>query len=396
MTGAVSSWLFPMRSIFPDLITDEDLVLLERYDEDLTKVVAELPRHSSVTDNEFLRIKATLGGLGYGGIDVPSALGGLGRSSLVQMLVQFVSGYHDIDFRDIAHIAHGRMILTNGSSEQQRLWLPRILKGDLVGIASTEKHGGTTLDSIRTKATKVGDGRWSLSGEKFWISRLSESCVFVVFFKTENHTQVSAALIDALSQGITWEKFDSIGLHGWSWGRLQFENVTFNETDFLAPENDGLSVFRNHFLYYRPMIAATALGGAAAVFDNVVNQIQAKIDSHTIRECKDSTLEALARSYVTIHSSLLSAMVAQKLVSAGAPLASAWSRAVKAHSVDNAYRIVSDLASLAGARSYQTHDKLNKVQRDLQGFLYADGIHDALYRAAGRSLLERERSSASI
>ncbi|HKM78866.1 MAG TPA: acyl-CoA dehydrogenase [Candidatus Bathyarchaeia archaeon] len=384
-----------MRPIFSDLITDEDLVLLERYDEDLTKVVTELPSHSSGTGSDLLRYKSTLAGLGYGGIDVPSALGGSGRSSLVQMLVQFVSGYHDVDFRDIAHIAHGRMILTNGSSEQQRRWLPRILNGDLIGIASTEKHGGTTLDSITTRAIKIGDGSWSLSGEKFWISRLSESCAFVVFFKTENHTQVSAAIIDAQSQGITREKFDSIGLHGWSWGRLQFENVRFNETDFLAQENDGLSVFRKHFLYYRPMIAATALGGAAAVFDNVVSQIQQKIGSRTIQDCRDSTLETLARSYIAIHSSLLSAMMAQKLVSVDAPLASTWSRAVKAHSVDTAYRAVSDLTILAGASSYQAHDRLSKVQRDLQGLLFADGIHDALYRAAGRSLLKHVHSNVS-
>ncbi|HKM77813.1 MAG TPA: acyl-CoA dehydrogenase family protein [Candidatus Bathyarchaeia archaeon] len=381
-----------MRSTFPDLITDEDFVLLERYEEDLARVVAELPNHSSLTCTDLLHVKAKLAALGYGGIDVPSALGGLGRSSLVQMLVQFVSGYQDMDFRDIAHIAHGRIVLRKGSSDQQSRWLPRILKGDLVGIAATEKHGGTTLDSITTKATKISDDRWLLSGEKFWISRLSESRAFVVFFKTENHTQVSAALIDAQSQGITWEDFDPIGLHGWSWGRLHFEDVPFSEADFLGRENEGLDVFRDHFLYYRPMIAATALGGAAAVFDNVVSQIQEKISSHTIENCRDSTLETLARSYVTLHSSLLSAITAQKLVSVGAPLASAWSRAVKAHSVDTACRLVSDLAILAGARSYQAHDKLNKVQRDLQGFLYADGIHDALYRAAGRSLLSSQNN----
>jgi len=381
--------------MFPDLITEEDFVLLERYDEDLAKVVAEWSSHSSKTDVDLLRAKARLAALGYGGIDVPSAQGGLGRSSLVQMLVQFVSGYHDTDFRDIAHVAHGRMVLRKGSSEQQSHWLPRILKGDLIGIAATEKHGGTNLDSIKTKATKSNDDRWLLSGEKFWISRLSESRAFVVFFKTENNTQVSAALIDAQSQGITWEKFDSIGLHGWSWGRLRFENVPFSGADFLGGENEGLTVFRDHFLYYRPMVAATALGGAAGVFDTVVSQIQAKIDSHTISDCKDSTLETLARSYVAIHSSLLSAITCQKLVSVDAPLASVWSRAVKAHSVDTAYRLVSDLAILAGARSYQAHDKLGKVQRDLQGFLYADGIHDALYRAAGRYLLERGHSSAS-
>lgn len=369
--------------------------MLSRHDaqEDLAKVVAELPSYSSITGGNILRAKARLAALGYGGIDVPSALGGLGRSNLAQMLVQFVAGYHDTDFRDIAHVAHGRMILRKGSSEQQSRWLPRILKGDLVGIAATEKHGGTTLDSITTKAMKISDDRWLLSGEKFWISRITESSVFVVFFKTENQTRISAALIDAQSPGITNEKCDPIGLRGWSWGRLHFEKCPFSQTDFLGAENEGLDVFRDHFLYYRPMVAATALGGAAAVFDTVRRQIKEKISSGMIRDCRDSALETLARSYVTIHSSLLSALMAQKLVSAGVTQASVWSRVVKAQSIDAACRVVSDLAILAGARSYQADDKINKVQRDLHGFLYADGVHDALYRAAGRSLLNSQNNS---
>jgi alkylation response protein AidB-like acyl-CoA dehydrogenase len=279
------------------------------------------------------------------------------------------------------------MILRNGSSEQQNLWLPKILRGALIGIAVTEKQGGTTLDSITASATKNSDGRWLLSGEKIWISRLDESAAFVVFFKTEKHTQISAALIDAGAQGVIRDRLKSTGLNGWSWGLLRFENVPFENDDFLGRVNDGIGVFRDHFLYYRPMIAACALGGAAAVFDNLVDQIKEKMSSGILKDCRDSTLETLARSYIMIQSSFLSAMTGQKLVSVGAPEASIWSRTVKAYSVDTAYRVVSDMAVLAGARSYQTPDKVNKVQRDLQGLLFADGIHDALYRAAGRSLL---------
>ena len=33
--------------------------------------------------------------------------------------------------------------------------------------------------------------------------------------------------------------------------------------------------------------------------------------------------------------------------------------------------------------------KLAKARRDLNGLLYADGIHDSLYRAVGRALIIR-------
>jgi len=383
---SLSKWLLPIRSTFSGLITDEDFGLVERYDEDLTKL-SELANRNPIAGRDLLHLKAKLASLGYGGIDVPSSLGGSGRSSLVQMLIQFVSGYYDVDFRDVAHVAHGRMILRKGSPEQQRQWMPRILRGDLIGIAVTEKNGGTTLDSIQTRATKNNDGTWLLSGQKMWISRVNEASAFVVFFKTENNASVSAALINAQTRGITREQFKPTGLNGWSWGLLRFENILFTQADFLGEENQGIDLFREHFLYYRPMVAACALGGAAAVFDNVVKQVREKIDSRTIANCRDSTLEILARDYMAIHSSFLSAMTAQKLISEESPIATIWSRGVKAHGVDAAYRSVSELVVLAGARSYQILDKANKVQRDLQGLLFADGIHDALYRAAGRSLL---------
>jgi hypothetical protein len=44
------------------------------------------------------------------------------------------------------------------------------------------------------------------------------------------------------------------------------------------------------------------------------------------------------------------------------------------------------VALLSDAADFTAGSPLAKIRRDLKGVLYADGIHDSLYRAAGRIL----------
>jgi hypothetical protein len=48
---------------------------------------------------------------------------------------------------------------------------------------------------------------------------------------------------------------------------------------------------------------------------------------------------------------------------------------------------VADLAPLIGANGFQRNHPVAKARADLTGLLYADGIHDSLYRSGGVTLL---------
>ena len=79
-------------------------------------------------------------------------------------------------------------------------------------------------------------------------------------------------------------------------------------------------------------------------------------------------------------------MTAQRLSQADDDKAELWGCAAKAHGVDIAYAAASELALLAGAPGFAADSQLAKARRDLNGLPYADGIHDSLYRAVGRTL----------
>ena len=73
-----------------------------------------------------------------------------------------------------------------------------------------------------------------------------------------------------------------------------------------------------------------------------------------------------------------------------------WGCAAKAHGVDVAYAATADLSLLVGAPGFAAASRLAKARRDLSGLLYADGIHDSLYRATGRTLITNLTAGALL
>ena len=57
---------------------------------------------------------------------------------------------------------------------------------------------------------------------------------------------------------------------------------------------------------------------------------------------------------------------------------------MKAHGIDTAHQAAAELGLLLGAAGYRADTPIAKTRRDLEGLLIADGIHDSLYRSAGK------------
>jgi len=376
----VETWLEPMRPILTTWVQPKDWQLLSNFERSFHEIAQDKSRRHPLQAKSLLASE-------HGMLDVDRNLGGMGRSPLVQAFVQFICGYHDLDYRDVAHVGHGRMIIQHGTQKQQRLWLPRLASGSLVGIAATEAHGGSKIQAIRTTAKKFGD-KHLLIGEKVYISRITEAAVFVVFFKFEGDETLSAALIDLSRKGVSTEMWEPMGLRGWSWGKVTFDDAPFTELEVLGAHGQGTAIFKEHFVYYRPMVAMTTLGVAAAVLDQTMNHINQRRARKDISEPRDTCLETVGHYYAAINAGILSALCAIVQNIENSPNSSLWSRMTKAWSVEQAYYAVSELALLMGATGFRSDHFVTKALGDLRGFLFADGIQDGLKRSVGRTLME--------
>jgi alkylation response protein AidB-like acyl-CoA dehydrogenase len=78
----------------------------------------------------------------------------------------------------------------------------------------------------------------------------------------------------------------------------------------------------------------------------------------------------------------------------GGSRAEIWGCAIKAFADAATSAAVSELSLLAGAAGWVVGSPLEKAVRDLRALQYADGIHDSLYRSAGRAQVRAVQETA--
>lgn len=280
-----------------------------------------------------------------------------GEPSAFQLLAQFICGYRDIDLRDATGLGHGQLIARHGSASARQRWIPRLRDGELAGIAVTEPHGGSRPRVGHTHAVQGPHGSWLISGRKTWISRLTEAAVFVVFFRAP-HGQLTAAAIDATDPGLHRKLLQPAGLTGWTWGILDLHSVRVQRENVLHGE--GMVLLRQHLAHYRPLVTATALAGAAAVFDTVTTTLAARQRTGDLPRLRDSALVTIGRTHAQLVTALIGAIVTAHLADTEHHQAESWGPAMKAYGVDIANQTTAELGLLLGAAGFRADSPIAK------------------------------------
>lgn len=385
--NALRRWLEPLRAALPELDTTA-WDLLGHLDAHLHQFAGGLPAGQTDRSAWLLDVRQQLASAGYTMLTIPGSLGGMDRPAVLQCLAQFVCGLHDLDLRDATGLGHGALVTHAANLAVRDRWLARLAHGHLVGIAATERCGGSRIREITTRVTLSRGGRWLISGEKIWVSRLTEAAGLVVFFRDPDG-RISAAIIDATAPGLERKLIRPAGLAGWTWGILRLRQVSVDpRTDLIGQPGRGLDVFRDHFTRFRPLVTATALGAAAGVHTMVANTLYARVRVGALPHIRDNALITLGHTHAEITAALLSALTTTRIAAAGHPQADLWARVGKAYGVAAACRSVDELIPLVGAAGFAAASPLIKARGDLAGLRYADGIHDSLYRSGGKTILQ--------
>ena len=176
MTGEATAtrWLEPLRAAVSEL-TEPDLAQLCRFEHALRGLLAGYPVNAGLEDQirsrHLRQIRRGLAEAGHLALAVPARDGGGGRPAVMQALLQFICGYHDVDLRDSSGLGHGRLVAEHATPQVRDRWLPVLLAGAVPGIAITEPCGGSQVHATQTTATPARGGTWAVSGTKTWISR---------------------------------------------------------------------------------------------------------------------------------------------------------------------------------------------------------------------------------
>ncbi len=179
-----------------------------------------------------------LAALGCFGPTVPAEYGGAGLDSISYGLMCQELERGDSGLRSFASVQSSLVmypILTFGSADQKRHWLPRLARGEAIGcFGLTEPDYGSNPGGMITRARPV-DGGFVLNGTKRWITNGSIADVAVVWAKCagdDGRDQIRGFLVEKERPG-----FSRPLMHGkWSL-RASITSELIFEDCFVPAEN---------------------------------------------------------------------------------------------------------------------------------------------------------------
>jgi isovaleryl-CoA dehydrogenase len=215
-----------------------------------------------------------MGALGLHGITVEESYGGTGLSYLAHCIAMEEISRASASV-GLSYGAHSNLcvnqIRRNGTEDQKRRYLPKLLSGEHIGaLAMSEVGSGSDVVSMRLRADKKDD-RYILNGTKMWITNGACASTLVVYGKTDPNAGahgITAFLVESEFKGFRpGQKLDKLGMRGSPTSELLFEDCEVPEENVLGQVNHGVEVLMSGLDYERVVLAAGPLGIMQACLD---------------------------------------------------------------------------------------------------------------------------------
>lgn len=218
------------------------------------------------------------GELGLLCMQIPEEYGGAGAADRLFNVVMIEEGAAagDSGFSAGASVHSdivANYILNFGSEEQKRKWLPKMVRGEIVGaIAMTEPAAGSDLQAVRTSAVGKGD-RYLINGSKTFITNGHLSDLVIVVAKTsstgEGSKDISLIVVEAGAPGFAKGKpLKKIGMHAQDTCELFFDNVWVPKANRLGPEEGmGFGMLMRELAWERLVCATSCIASCESVLE---------------------------------------------------------------------------------------------------------------------------------
>ena len=140
--------------------------------------------------------------MGIFGLMIPEEYGGLGESLLTYALCveEIARGWMSVSGIVNTHFIVAYMIMQHGTEEQKQKYLPRMATGEVRGAFSmSEPHCGSDVSAITSKAVPDGDGGYTLTGQKMWLTNGGSSTLVAVLVRSDADADEGASVYKKMS-----------------------------------------------------------------------------------------------------------------------------------------------------------------------------------------------------
>jgi short-chain 2-methylacyl-CoA dehydrogenase len=211
-----------------------------------------------------------MGKLGLFGLTAPEEYGGAGGdlTSLCVAIEEIGRVDQSMGITLEAAVGLGvNPILSFGSEEQKRRWLPELVAGQaLAGFGLTEPEAGSDAGATRTRAELV-DGEWVINGAKQFITNSGSELTSLVTVtartgqRDDGQPEISAIIVPSGTPGFVAEPaYDKLGWHASDTHPLSLVDARVPEANLLGERGKGFGQFLATLDDGRIAIAALAVG----------------------------------------------------------------------------------------------------------------------------------------
>ncbi|RBI70130.1 acyl-CoA dehydrogenase [Roseovarius sp. TE539] len=247
---------------------------------EIAPVAEELDRKGEFPVELFRRV----GEMGVMSIPFPEERGGMGLGVFEATLAieALARADQSIAVSTMVSMATGLTVERFGTDTQKQQWLPEIVSGQKIcSIAGTEPGAGSDTGGFTTRATQLGNGQWSLSGEKAFITNAGTPIsLFTLVLaisspKEAERKKFSLFLTPNNAPGYTRGKgYNKMGWRSSDTRQLYLDDCQLGEDAIVGELHGGRHLLHKGYQAARLWLAACSLGLAQASLDHAIAYAQ--------------------------------------------------------------------------------------------------------------------------
>ena len=300
---------------------------------------------------------------------IPTEFGGNGFTAVDSMIITEALAYGCMGMNTaiIANDLSLLPIVIGGNDEQKKRFLTPFTESyKIAAFCLTEPGNGSDAGGLKTTIKEDGDDV-VINGNKMWITNAGYADLFVLYGTTDpalKHKGITAVVIEKGTPGIeVGKKEDKMGHRCSDTRAITFNNVRVPKKNILGGLNQGWKIAMKTLDHSRPMVAASAVGGAQCAYDHSVKYAKERVQFNVPISQHQAIQFMVAEMAMKIEASRLLVHKAAWLLDNGQPNTQLASYS-KAFAADSCMQIATDAVQIYGGYGYSKEYPVEKIMRD--------------------------------